>query len=86
MVIGSAKKVVNTIILNLNVPNSFSPRISSSQIPKQFSNNNQAEVRRRGSAREASSATPVREVHRSPSLNIERSTFVMQIKVEIVVE
>merc|ERR1719391_1107346 len=40
----------------------------------------QAEVRRRGSAREASSATPVREVHRSPSLNIERSTFIMQIK------
>merc|ERR1712037_184666 len=40
----------------------------------------QAEVRRRGSTREVSSATPVREVHRSPSLNIERSTFVMQIK------
>jgi len=40
----------------------------------------QAEVRRRGSTREVSSATPIREVHRSPSLNIERSTFVMQIK------
>ena len=52
----------------------------------QMSNNNQAEVRRRGSTREVSSATPVREVHRSPSLNIERSTFVMQIKVEIVLE
>merc|ERR1712110_1390100 len=40
----------------------------------------QAEVRRRGSTRELSCGTPVREVHRSPSLNIERSTFVMQIK------
>merc|ERR1719322_1254053 len=41
----------------------------------------QAEVRRRGSTREVSSATPVREVvHRSPSLNIERSTLVLQIK------
>ena len=41
-------------------------------------------MRRRGSTREVSSATPVRDVHRSPSLNIERSTFVVQIKVEVV--